>query len=98
MAKRFNEESPIGDVLKQFIQDNKLQAGMDKIDVRDAWKNLMGNGVNNYTTEILLKGNTLYVALSSAVLREELSYGKDKIIKMINEELRKEVVKELVLR
>ncbi|KGO97356.1 DUF721 domain-containing protein [Flavobacterium enshiense] len=98
MAKRFSEENSIGDVLKLFIQENKLQAGMDKIDVRDAWKNLMGNGVNNYTTEILLKGNTLYVALSSAVLREELSYGKQKIIKMINEELRKEIVKELVFR
>lgn len=98
MAKRFNEESPIGDVLKQFIHDNRLQAGIDKIDVRDAWKTLMGNGVNNYTTEILLKGNTLYVALSSAVLREELGYGKDKIIKMINEELRKDIVKDLILR
>ncbi|HSD13420.1 MAG TPA: DUF721 domain-containing protein [Flavobacterium sp.] len=98
MAKRFNEESPIGDILKQFIQENRLQVGMDKIDVRDAWRNLMGNAVNNYTTEIMLKGNTLYVALSSAVLREELSYGKQKIIKMINEELRKEIVTELVFR
>jgi hypothetical protein len=98
MAKRFNEESPIGDVLKQFITQNKLEAGMDVVNVRDAWKNLMGNGVNNYTTEIQLKGSILYVALSSAVLREELSYGKDKIIKMINEELRKDVVTNLILR
>jgi hypothetical protein len=98
MAKRFNEESPIGDVLKQFITQNKLEAGMDVVNVRDAWKNLMGIGVNNYTTEIQLKGSTLYVALSSAVLREELSYGKDKIIKMINEELRKDLVRSLVLR
>ena len=98
MAKRFNEESPIGDVLKQFISQNKLEAGIDVVNVRDAWKNLMGNGVNNYTTEIQLKGSTLYVALSSAVLREELSYGKDKIIKMINEELRKDLVTNLVLR
>jgi len=98
MAKRFNEESPIGDVLKQFISQNKLEAGMDVVNVRDAWKNLMGNGVNNYTTEIQLKGSTLYVALSSAVLRDELSYGKDKIIKMINEELRKELVTNLILR
>lgn len=98
MAKRFNEESPIGDVLKQFISQNKLEAGMDIVNVRDAWKNLMGNGVNNYTTEIQLKGSTLYVALSSAVLREELSYGKEKIIKMINEELRKDLVTNLVLR
>ena len=98
MAKRFSEEKPIRNVLEQFIQENKLQGGMDKINVAEAWKNLMGPGVNNYTTEILLKGGTLYVALSSAVLREELSYGKAKIIKMINEELRKDVVKELILK
>jgi hypothetical protein len=58
----------------------------------------MGNGVNNYTTEIQLKGSVLYVALSSAVLREELGYGKDKIIKMINEELRKDLITNLILR
>jgi hypothetical protein len=46
----------------------------------------------------VLKGSTLYVSLTSAVLREELSYGKQKIITMINEELRKEVVTVLILR
>ena len=71
---------------------------MDKIDVEQAWKSLMGNGVNSYTQEVILKGSTLYVKLTSAVLREELSYGKDKIIKMLNEELRKDVVTNLVLR
>ena len=98
MAKRQSNESQIGDVLKQFIQVNKLESGMDKIDVEQAWKNLMGNGVNRYTQEVILKGSTLYVKLTSAVLREELSYGKQKIIDMLNEELRKEVVKDIVLR
>ncbi|WP_445716114.1 DUF721 domain-containing protein [Flavobacterium sp.] len=98
MAKRFNEESPISEVLKQFISQNKLEAGMDIVNVREAWQNVMGPGVNNYTSEIQLKGTTLYVALSSAVLREELSFGKEKIIKMINEELRKDLVTNLVLR
>ena len=98
MAKRFSEESSIGDVLKQFVTQNKLEGGMDVVNVRDAWKNLMGNGVNSYTQEVILKGTTLYVKLTSAVLREELSYGKQKIITMLNEELRKEVVKDLVFR
>ncbi|WP_396191562.1 DUF721 domain-containing protein [Flavobacterium sp.] len=98
MAKRTSNESSISDVLQQFIQVNRLEAGMDKIDVEQAWKNLMGNGVNSYTQEVILKGTTLYVKLTSAVLREELSYGKQKIITMLNEELRKEVVKDLVLR
>ena len=98
MAKRFNEESPISDVLKQFISQNKLEAGMDVVNVREAWKNLMGNGVNHYTKNVVLKGTTLYVELSSAVLREELTHGKSKIITMINEELGREVIKEVVLR
>lgn len=98
MSKRLHNDSPISEVLKAFIENNKLQSGMDKIDVEKAWKDLMGNGVNTYTKEVILKGSTLYVTLSSAVLREELSYGKQKIITMLNDELRKEVVKELVLR
>lgn len=98
MAKRLSNESPIGDVLKEIIQLNKLQPGMDQISVADAWKNLMGNGVNTYTRNVVLKGSTLYVELTSAVLREELGYGKEKIIRMINEELRRDVVRDVVLR
>ncbi|MDI1317256.1 DUF721 domain-containing protein [Flavobacterium sp.] len=98
MAKRLSNEGTIGEVLKQFIEKNKLQSGMDKIDVQDAWKSLMGNGVNTYTKEVVLKGSTLYVSLTSAVLRQELSYGKEKIIKMINEEIGKEVVTDVILR
>ena len=98
MARRVSNEGSIGDVLKQFIEKNKLQSGMDKIDVPAAWKSLMGNGVNSYTNEVVLKGTTLYVSLTSAVLRQELSYGKEKIIKMINEQIGKEVIKDVVLR
>jgi len=98
MAKRQSNQSTVGDVLKQIIQVNKLQPGMDQIDVKEAWQNLMGNGVNSYTKNLALRGSTLYVELSSSVLREELSHGKSKIIAMINEELRREVIKEVVLR
>ena len=98
MAKRLSNQSPIGDILKEIIQSNKLQPGINQVAVSDAWKNLMGNGVNNYTQRVTLKGSTLYVELTSAVLRQELSYGKDKIITMINEELKAEIVKEVVLR
>ena len=98
MAKRQSNQSTVGDVLKQIIQANKLQPGMDQIDVKEAWQNLMGNGVNSYTKNVALRGSTLYVELSSSVLREELSHGKSKIIAMINEELEREVIKEVVLR
>ncbi|WP_299123464.1 DUF721 domain-containing protein [uncultured Winogradskyella sp.] len=98
MAKRNNDNQPIEDILKEFVKTNNLQSGLDKVNVREAWTNLMGNGVNNYTTAIELKHEILYVQLSSSVLREELSYGNEKIVKMLNEAIGKDVVKKLVLR
>jgi predicted nucleic acid-binding Zn ribbon protein len=97
-SKRDDDSFLIGDVLKQFIQKNKLEKGLDAVDVKQAWINLMGAGVNNYTQEVTLKNGVLYVWLTSAVLREELLYGKQKIIKMMNEEVGKTVVNDLILR
>jgi hypothetical protein len=98
MSKRHNENLKISDVLKEFVQENNLQKGLDSVNVKDAWVNLMGNGVNNYTTSVKLHQDTLYVELSSSVLREELSYGKEKIITMLNESLGKDLITKLVLR
>ncbi|WP_373517208.1 DUF721 domain-containing protein [Pricia sp.] len=98
MAKRKNDNLNMGEALQEFIKENHLQKGMDKVDVREAWSNLMGNGVSNYTTAVELRGDTLFVSLSSSVLREELSLGKSKIITMLNEELGRNLVKKLVLR
>ncbi|MEM6516858.1 MAG: DUF721 domain-containing protein [Bacteroidota bacterium] len=98
MPKRSNHNLPISDILKEFVETNKLQTGLDKVNVRDAWLKMMGNGVNNYTTDIRLDRDVLYVSLSSSVLREELSYGKEKIIHMLNESIGKDLIKKLVLK
>ncbi|HMC01806.1 MAG TPA: DUF721 domain-containing protein [Flavobacteriaceae bacterium] len=98
MPKRNNEHISISDALKEFVETNKLEHGLDKVNVQNAWKKMMGNGVNNYTMAVNLQRETLYVELSSSVLREELSYGKEKIINMLNEELGKPLIKKIILR
>jgi len=97
MAKEKNLHS-LSEALNAFIKENKLQKGIDKVIVKKAWEKIMDNGVNNYTTAVELRNDTLFVSLSSSVLREELSHGKSKIIDMINEELNKDLVKNIVLR
>ena len=59
---------------------------------------MMGSNINSYTSDISLKKRTLYVKLSSSVLREELSYGKEKIIKILNEEFGEVIIDKIVLR
>ena len=98
MAKRHAENITIGDALKEFIDGNKLRDGLDKVNVKEAWSSVMGPAIAKYTTDIKLERETLFVQLTSSVLREELSYGREKIIKLINEELKKDLIKKLVLR
>ena len=98
MSKRHNDQQKIDDLLKSFVKENKLEKGLDKVNVEAAWRDLMGNGVNNYTNSVKLHQDTLYVELSSSVLREELSYGKDKIVTMLNEALGKNLITKIILR
>lgn len=97
MSKRENESNPIKDLMQSFIKENNLTKGMQKIRIEEAWGKLMGQGVTSYTDSVQLQNKTLIVKLSSSVLREELSYGKEKIIRMINEEMGDELVSKLML-
>lgn len=98
MAKRHADNISIGDALKEFIETNRLEKGLDKVNAKEAWDKVMGKAIAKYTTDIKLDRDTLYVQLSSSVLREELSYGIEKIIGLLNEELGKDLIKKLVLR
>ena len=52
----------------------------------------MGPTILNYTSQIDFYKNTLYVTLSSAVLKQELVLGKQKIIDLLNKELQKKKI------
>ena len=87
MAKRENESNKLSDLIPKMLQENRLQKGMDQMTVREAWVQVMGPGVANYTEKVTLKDQVLLVKLNSSALRQELEYGKDKILKMMQESL-----------
>ncbi len=93
--KRENDIMRINVILEEVIGDKSLKKGLTLVNVKEAWGTIMGNGVISYTEDVQLKGSQLIVKLSSTSLREELSYGKDKIISMLNKELNKEIIKSI---
>ncbi|MFJ1322746.1 DUF721 domain-containing protein [Capnocytophaga canis] len=88
----------LSSVIKQIIQQNKLEYGLHKVEVQEIWARIMGISIAKYTKSVELKGDVLYIELSSPALSEELTYGKETIVRSINEEIGKEVVKKLVFR
>ena len=97
MSKRENDSFSIEDLMKSFIKENNLSKGMQKVKAEETWYKMMGPGVATHTTSVKLQNKTLVVNLNSSVLREELSYGKDKIIKMMNEEIGEDAITKLML-
>ena len=96
--KRSFEPKPLQEVLQQITAERNLAKGLNEVKVKQAWMNTMGENVAQYTTSTQLRGKTLYVNLTSAPLREELNYGKEKILKHLNEALGFEGIQKIILR
>ena len=96
--KRKFEPQSISKVLDEILESKSLRTGIIHLRINELWHEIMGANITHYTEKIILKGNTLFVSLNSAALRVELSYGKEKIIKMMNKQLGSEKIKKIVLR
>ncbi len=82
-------------VLDKMIQRNNLEQGLDQVKIKQAWREVMGEGTWTYTKSITLKNNNLTIALLSSTLREEYSYRAAEIIIMLNQHLKKKVIRKI---
>ena len=94
MNKKKNPVS-VKNVIDKILLNKKLNNGLLEIRIKDAWKNVMGKNINTYTTNITLNKQIIFVKLSSAPLKNELVYRSDTIIKLLNNELGQEKIKEI---
>lgn len=85
-------------MLDRFLKQHGLQEGMDRVRIKEAWPELMGSMIATHTKDIAFKEGKLTLTLDSAPLRQELSFGKQKIKDLLNDHLAKQVVKEVELR
>ena len=86
----------LSEVIKLIVKRNHLDYGLQKASLPALWVELMGATIAKYTTNVELKGTTLYVHLSSPALSHELSYGKNKIIANLNEALGTNAIEKLI--
>ena len=91
------KKNDIKNLIGIFIKDNKLENGLLDLEVKKVWYEIMDNGIANYTIDTKLKNYTLYINLSSPALKHELNYGKEKLVKMINEKFNKEIIRKIVI-
>ena len=94
MSRNDNEE-PLGKAIDRMLKAYGLEEGYYAAAVATYWEALMGPAVARRTGEIKLEKGVLRIRIESAALRQELSYGKDKIIDRLNRKLERRIIKEV---
>lgn len=96
--RRRNTQS-IGEVLKNFFDDNKeLRERMLQIRIQRGWNEVLGPMIQKYTRTVYVKDKILYVYLTSSVLRNELTLSREKLVRSLNEYAGAEVIRDIVIR
>lgn len=98
MAVKKSNEYTLKQAIEEMMRTYRLQGKLDEMKLINGWEKVMGAVITKYTRKIHIENRILYVELNSAALREELSYGKSKMIKMLNEEAGGNVIDDVILR
>ncbi|MDX1941331.1 MAG: DUF721 domain-containing protein [Saprospiraceae bacterium] len=95
---RASNEQNIKTILKDLVETYRLKSKVNQARVEMIWEKTMGKMIANYTKELKVRNNKLYVMIESAALRQELSYGRGQILENINKELGEDYLNEVIIR
>ena len=97
MIEKPNDFKKISEVLGDIISQKHIRVGIDRIRIQEAWRTVMGKNIEKYTSNITYKKGILSVKLKSSVLKEELFFEKEKVKRLLNENLGKKYIQEIKL-
>jgi predicted nucleic acid-binding Zn ribbon protein len=95
--RRRNTET-IRDVIEQFLKQKKLDKPLFEKKIIDAWPEVLGKNIMNYTSNLAVKNRKLYVSITSSVLRHDLFISRDNIVESLNKHVGSHVIDEIVFR
>lgn len=87
-GNRLRRQEAVGmdELVRQFIREMRLSAGLNRQRIEEVWNEV--SGASRYTLGVNFANGTLYCTLSSSIVRNQLYFQKDFILKGINEKLK----------
>lgn len=89
---------PIKEAIDEFLKTFKLEKKFKERQIIHSWEMVVGKGIDRYTEDIRIKDGVMYVKLRSSVVRDELSYSKEKLIFALNSVCGQPILKDIVLQ
>lgn len=87
----------IGDIIAESLRRDGLDTAMAEQRALYMWPEIVGPGVNRYTTRrYVAEGGVMHVYLSSAVLKNELSFHRSSLVEQLNKAAGADVISQIV--
>ncbi|MBP5497971.1 MAG: DUF721 domain-containing protein [Muribaculaceae bacterium] len=88
----------VAEIISNLLKKENLQSQWDEHRALDIWPEIVGPGINRYTTHRTIRNGVITVWLSSAPLRNEMMLSRSLLIKKINEQLGQPVINEIIFK
>lgn len=96
-VKKTNEQT-LGEVIRELIGVYKIGSKLGEAKMIASWEKIVGPMIAKHTKNLWVNKRKLYVEVDSAALRNELTYTREKIRKMLNKEAGEVLIDEVVFR
>lgn len=88
----------LSEAIADYLKFLKIERKLQETDLIRSWERIMGKTIARETEKIYVKNSVLHVHLRSAVLRNELTMMKSKVLDLLNEGRETQVVRDITFR
>lgn len=95
--RRSNTQS-LSEVLRDFVKGTSIEKKLKEVDVVQSWESLLGKTIAHYTKNVTLRNKTLFVEITSSVVKNELFMMREEIRRKLNEKAGEELVEKIIFK
>ncbi|MBR3443468.1 MAG: DUF721 domain-containing protein [Bacteroidaceae bacterium] len=92
---RKSNTEQLGNILRRYLREEGLETPLNQHRLINAWPDVMGQGIMQYTGERFIKGQTLYVQIRSSILKQELMMSRQTLVRRLNEHIQAQVITDI---
>ncbi|OJW82219.1 MAG: hypothetical protein BGO69_16640 [Bacteroidetes bacterium 46-16] len=88
----------IGEALNLLLERSKWKPKVTELRMREEWEAITSKTIAKYTRDVKLQNGVLTIYTDVAPLKQELFFGKEQLIRNINEYFKEMVVNDIVVK
>lgn len=85
----------VGDVLRTLLEETSLQDRMEELKAASLWQYIVGEEIAGLTGKPGVINGVMHIGVPNASLRQELHLNRSRLRQIMNQQIGKEIIKEI---